>query len=315
MNPPVTPIWVPSATRRTASNLWRWCEERGFEGYDEAWAWSVAPPSAGEFWRGISDYCGARWHRPPVAALEPAAERVSGYRWFRDGQLNYAERALQAPPGGPQSLAVVARSQARPASELTWADLSDLVARVRSGLVEAGIGAGERVAGYLPNIPEALAAMLACASVGAIWTACAPEMGVTGVVERLSQIGPAAFISVDGYRYGARAVDRRAEAEAIRARLPTVRTAVWLRYLEAEKAAPYGWQDWDQFVAVRARSSSPRSTSSIRSTSCFLRAPPGSRRPFCIATAGSCSSTPKLSGCISIWGPATGFSGSARRDG
>jgi acetoacetyl-CoA synthetase len=251
VNPPVTPIWVPSATRRTASNLWRWCEERGFEGYDEAWAWSVAPPSAGEFWRGISDYCGARWHRPPVAALEPAAERVSGYRWFRDGQLNYAERALQAPPGGPQSLAVVARSQARPASELTWADLSDLVARVRSGLVEAGIDAGERVAGYLPNIPEALAAMLACASVGAIWTACAPEMGVTGVVERLSQIGPAAFISVDGYRYGARAVDRRAEAEAIRARLPTVRTAVWLRYLEAEKAAPYGWQDWDQFVAVR----------------------------------------------------------------
>ena len=147
-------------------------------------------------------------------------------------------------------MAVVARSQARPASELTWAELSDLVARVRMGLVDANVQAGDRVGGYLPNIPEALAAMLACASMGAVWTCCAPEMGVTGVVDRLAQVEPAVLVSVDGYRYGPRAVDRRAEAESVRSRLPSVRKAVWLPYLDTANRAPPGWDNWATFVAT-----------------------------------------------------------------
>jgi acetoacetyl-CoA synthetase len=250
VNPAPAPIWVPSPARATASNLWRWCEAHGFDSYDEAWAWSVAPATAGAFWREIGAYSGVRWRRLPVADLEPAPERVTGYRWFRDGRLNYAERALQAPPGGSGSVAVVGRSQARPAHDLTWAGLSDMVARIRSGLLAAGVGPGERVAGYLPNIPEALGAMLACASIGAVWTSCAPEMGVTGVVDRLSQIEPAVFLSVDGYRYGSRVVDRRVEAEAIRARLHTVRTAVWLEYLGPANRAPPGWDEWEAFTAT-----------------------------------------------------------------
>ena len=136
-----------------------------------------------------------------------------------------------------------------PPRQLTWAELSDLVARVRTGLLAAGVGVGDRVAGYLPNVPEALAAMLACASIGAIWTCCAPEMGVTGVVDRLSQVEPAVLLSVDGYRYGSRAVDRRAEAESVRGQLPSVRKAVWLPYLEAGVGAPPGWANWADFVA------------------------------------------------------------------
>ena len=147
-------------------------------------------------------------------------------------------------------MAVVARSQVRPDRDLTWAELADLVARTRAGLLGADIGAGDRVAGYLPNIPEALAALLACASVGAIWTCCAPEMGVTGVVDRLSQVEPAVLLSVDGYRYGARAVDRQAEAELIRTRLPSVRKAIWLPYLDAANRAPPGWGDWADFVGT-----------------------------------------------------------------
>jgi acetoacetyl-CoA synthetase len=145
-------------------------------------------------------------------------------------------------------VAVVARSQTRPASELTWGELAELVARVRTGLLAADIQAGDRVAGYLPNIPEALAAMLACASIGAIWTCCAPEMGVTGVVDRLSQVEPAVLVSVDGYYYGHRSVDRRTEAVSICNSLPSVRKSVWLPYLGSGNRAPSGWDDWEAFV-------------------------------------------------------------------
>jgi acetoacetyl-CoA synthetase len=243
------PIWVPSAQRKATSNLSHWCEAEGFGSYDEAWAWSVGPTTAGQFWREIADYSGISWRRPPAADLEAVLDRVTGYRWFRDGRLNYAERALTPPPEGTAPVAVVARSQTRPAIELTWAELSDLVARVRTGLLTANVNAGDRVAGYLPNIPETLAVMLACASIGAIWTCCAPEMGVTGVVDRLSQVDPAVLVSVDGYRYGTRAVDRKAEAESVRAHLPTVRKAVWLPYLGSANTAPPGWDNWADFVA------------------------------------------------------------------
>jgi len=245
-----TPLWTPSAERAAASRLGRWCAERGFAGYDQAWEWSVDPGSAGEFWRAIADLVGVRWHQPPDAALEPDPTRVPGWRWFRGGRLNYAEAALRPPPGGEASVAVVARSQTRPPQQLSWSDLADLVARVRAGLVDAGVRPGEVVAGYLPNIPEALAAMLACASLGAIWSCCAPEMGVTGALGRLSQLRPAVLLSVDGYRYGARKVDRGAEAAAIRDGLPTLRRAVWLPYLTPGSPAPPGWTGWAGFTAA-----------------------------------------------------------------
>jgi len=251
-NRAVPPLWVPSESRKAASNLARWSQELGFGSYDQAWEWSVAPDTAGEFWLSVADYLGATWRRPPDAALEPDPSRVTGYRWFRGGLLNYAERALRPPPGAAGHLAVVARSQTRPMSELTWAELADLVARVRSGLLAAGVTAGERVAGYLPNIPETLAAMLACASVGAIWTCCAPEMGTLSVLDRLSQVGPVVFISVDGYRHGTRTVERGSQAQAVLAGLPTVRRAVWTPYLHPERSAPAGWTGWADFVATKA---------------------------------------------------------------
>jgi acetoacetyl-CoA synthetase len=176
---------------------------------------------------------------------------VTGWRWFRGGRLNYAEAALRPPSGGGASLAVIARSQTRPAQELTWSELTDRVARVRTGLLTAGVRPGEVVAGYLPNIPETLAAMLACASLGAIWACCAPEMGVTGALDRLAQLRPAVLLSIDGYRYGARSVDRAAEAGGILAGLPTVRRAVWLPYLTPDAPAPAGWTAWGGFTAAR----------------------------------------------------------------
>ncbi|HTW09009.1 MAG TPA: acetoacetate--CoA ligase [Acidimicrobiales bacterium] len=248
---PPEPLWVPSDARKAASQLGRWCRRMGFTSYEESFAWSVNPETAGDFWSAVASEAGVHWHRPPLAPLEPNASSVTGYQWFRGGRLNYAEAALRPPPGGPGSVAVVARSQTREDRELTWAELADLVGRARQGLLVAGVQAGERVAGYLPNIPEALVLMLACASLGAIWTCCSPEMGVAGALDRLAQVEPSLLVSVDGYRYGPRVLHRAAEAEALREALPSLRAAVWLPYLSADEqaGAPKGWELWADFVS------------------------------------------------------------------
>ncbi|MGH9092966.1 MAG: acetoacetate--CoA ligase, partial [Acidimicrobiales bacterium] len=118
-----------------------------------------------------------------------------------------------------------------------------------AGLRAAGVRPGDRVAACLPNVPEALVGMVAAASLGAVWTACAPETGVAAVLDRLAQVAPVVLLHVDGYRYGRRAVERRAEAEAVLAGLPTVRRAVWLDYLHPGEPPPAGWSTWEELTA------------------------------------------------------------------
>ena len=245
-------LWEASPERKAASQLGRWCLEHSFASYEEAWQWSVGAATAGDFWSEVARLAGVKWHHLPHAALERDGAKVPGWRWFGGGELNYAERVLVPPPAGPASTAVVALSQTRPASELSWAGLTELVARARTGLLDAGVGRGDVVAGYLPNVPEALAVMLASATVGAVWACCAPEMGAPAVLDRLSQLGPALLVSADGYRYGAKVVDRRQGAEAVKAGLPALRRAVWLGYLGPSRPAPQGWVPWSGFTAERA---------------------------------------------------------------
>ena len=144
---------------------------------------------------------------------------------------------------------MVARSQTRDPVTLGRDELAALVARARAGLRAAGVRPGDRVAACLPNVPEALVGMLAAASLGAVWTACAPETGVAAVLDRLAQVAPVVLLHVDGYRYGRRAVDRRAEAGAVLAGLPTVRRAVWLGYLHPGEPPPAGWSTWEELTA------------------------------------------------------------------
>ncbi|HET9078358.1 MAG TPA: acetoacetate--CoA ligase [Acidimicrobiales bacterium] len=238
------PLWEPSADRQKNSRLARFLDEAGLSGYDEAWAWSVDPATAGAFWARVADTFGVPWHDRADQPLVRDGSAVTGARWFPGATLNYAEMCL-ARPG-----TVLGRSQTRPDMDLTGGELRSLVARVRAGLVAAGVGRGDRVAGYLPNIPETLAVMLATASLGAVWTCCAPEMGVSGSLDRLSQAQPTVLVSVDGYRYGARSIDRHAEAEAIRAGLASLRRAVWLPYLDPAAPAPAGWEPWSSFTAA-----------------------------------------------------------------
>jgi len=259
---PVTPepLWQPGPERRFSSRLHRYLErvapDRPLDpvaGYDQAWRWSVSDPGA--FWTSIAAEHGVIWHRQPDEALVRAGgpgegRDVEGARWFTGSLLNYAEHALRVPGGNAGAVAVLARSQTEGPQEQTWSELRTQVARVRTGLALAGVGSGDRVAGYLPNTPVALACMLATASLGAVWTCCAPEMGVTGVLDRFAQVEPAVLVAADGYRYGALPVERVEQAEAIRQGLPTVVAAVWVPYLDPTSAPPPGWMSWEDLTST-----------------------------------------------------------------
>jgi acetoacetyl-CoA synthetase len=211
--------------------------------YQELWSWSVADPDA--FWLATW-----RWFSPPAdgeptVALADAA--MPGAVWFPEVRLNYAEAMLRLPGRADDDVVVVARSQTRDEVRLTAAELRDLVGRVRAGLVRAGVGEGDRVAAYAPNVPETLAVLLASASLGAIFSSCAPEFGTRSVTDRWSQIEPKVLVTVDGYGYGAKTVDRRAEVAEIRAALPSVTTTVWIPYVDP--AVPEDVTSWADLIA------------------------------------------------------------------
>lgn len=196
-------------------------ETRGlhFEGYDALHRWSVEELAG--FWAAIWDFFGVRAHRQYETVL--GRREMPGAVWFPGVALNYAEHAVE--PDG-DAVAIVAYSQTRDRADLTWAQLRDRVTRARAGLQRLGVGRGDRVAAYLPNIPETVVAFLATASLGAIWACCAPEFGPRGVIDRFAQIEPAVLLTVCGYVYGAKHVDRTAEVAEIRRGLPTVRHVV-----------------------------------------------------------------------------------------
>ena len=204
--------------------------ERGlsFDGYDALWRWSVDEPGA--FWLSIWDFFEVRAHAQPAAPLTSAT--MPGAEWFPGATLNYAEHALRLPGREPGDVVLIGRSQTRAPSALTSAELRDAVGRCRAGLVRLGVRRGDRVAAFLPNVPEAIVALLATASLGAIWSSCAPEFGIRAVIDRFGQIEPRVLLVIDGYRYGDKAVDRRAEVEEIRAALPSLEATVVLPYLD-----------------------------------------------------------------------------------
>jgi acetoacetyl-CoA synthetase len=213
---------------------------RRFGAYDDAWRWSVDDP--GSFWSSL-------WRYFSVDAdgdIEPSTgeprralveARMPGARWFPDVALNYAEHALRLPGRGPDDVVVIGRSQSRGPVDLPAAELRDQVARCRAGLAALGVRRGDRVAAFLPNVPETIVALLATASLGATWTSCAPEFGTRAVIDRFGQVEPRILLAVDGYRYGDHGVDKTAELAEIRAALPSLAATVVLPYLDGDRAA------------------------------------------------------------------------------
>jgi acetoacetyl-CoA synthetase len=218
------------------------------DGYEDLWRWSVDDLEG--FWGSIWDHFELQAATPPDRVVV-GESRMPGARWFPGATLNYSPHALSGPP---DATAVVARSQTRPPIELSLAELADQVARCQAGLEQLGVGPGDRVAAYLPNIPEALVAFLATASLGAIWSSCAPEFGTRSVLDRFRQIEPVVLLAVDGYRYGAKTVARDQEVAAIRAGLPSLRAVVTVPYLDPSARGEGGAITWDELLAVGASS-------------------------------------------------------------
>jgi acetoacetyl-CoA synthetase len=203
--------------------------------YGELHAWSVTDLDG--FWSAVAEFSGVRFHRRPTAVL--GRREMPGAEWFPGATLNYAEHALV----GHEGTAVVAYSQTRDRVELDWAQLRDQVARARAGLRRLGVGRGDRVVAYAPNIPETLVAFLATASLGAVWASCAPEFGARSVIDRFAQVEPTVLLVVPGYRYGEKPIDRTAEVEAVRAGLPTVRHVVAIPYGAGNVPAALPWAE------------------------------------------------------------------------
>lgn len=244
-------LWAPPADVRERSRIGgylRWLREhRGldFADYDALWRWSTTDLDA--FWRSVWDHFEVIAHTPPTATL---AERgMPGARWFPGATLNYAENVLRMPGRVDDDPVVIAHGQTRPPVTLTAGELREQVRRVSAGLRRLGVTAGDRVAAYAPNIPETYVLLLATASLGAVFSSCAPEFGTRSVTDRWQQIEPTVLVAVDGYRYGDKPVDRRAEVAAIRAALPSLRHTVSIPYLDPLATPPDGALGWAELAA------------------------------------------------------------------
>ena len=242
-------LWTPPADaleRTRVGDFMRFLERtRGLrlDGYDALWRWSVEDLSG--FWGAIWDYFEVMTYAEPTSVLAHAS--MPGARWFEGARLNYAEHVLRMPGLADHDPVVLAYSQTRPATTITAAQLREQVRRVRAGLRRRGVGEGDRVAAYAPNIPETFVLMLATASLGAVFSSCAPEFGTRSVVDRWRQIEPKVLVAVDGYRYGDKAVDRRGEVSEIHAALPSLVHVVSLNYLHENDAR--GTDDWAELAA------------------------------------------------------------------
>jgi len=243
-------LWSPPADARSGTRVGHYLEwlasrhGRAFDDYEALWRWSVEDLEA--FWGSLADYFSVDFRAPPHGVL--TSVHMPGTSWFPGGRLNWAEHALRLADRADDDVVVLARSETRPELQLTAAHLRDAVARVRAGLLRLGVRGGDRVAAYLPNVPEAAIAALASASIGAIWSSCAPEFGVRSVIDRFGQIEPTVLLTIDGYRYAGKAVDRRQEVAAIREALPSLRATVVLPYLTDGAAIPDALA-WDELAS------------------------------------------------------------------
>jgi acetoacetyl-CoA synthetase len=226
------PIWTPSPLRVADANLTRFmafAARRGAaaDGYDALYQWSIARPDA--FWEALWDFAGVAGERGAGPALEDG-DRMPGARWFPGARLNFAENLLQGADAEP---AIVFRSERGERREVAWRELRASVARIAAGLARDGVGPGDIVAGFLPNLPEAVIAMLAAASLGATWTSCSPDFGIQGVLDRFGQVRPKVLFSADGYFYAGKTVDSLAPIAGALQSLPSVRRVVVVPYVDA----------------------------------------------------------------------------------
>ncbi|MFD7614755.1 acetoacetate--CoA ligase [Streptomyces sp. NPDC059828] len=254
------PLWQPDADRVAAARITRfqaWAAERygapAEGGYAALHRWSV--DALETFWQAVADWFDVRFSTPYEQVLGDRA--MPGAQWFTGATLNYAEHALRAAedPARAQEPALIHVDETHEATPVSWSELRRQVGALAAELRALGVRPGDRVSGYLPNIPEAVTALLAAAAVGAVWTSCAPDFGARSVLDRFQQVEPVVLFTVDGYRYGGKEHDRRDTVAELRRELPTLRAVVHIPLLGT--AAPEGALSWADLISPDAESAEP----------------------------------------------------------
>jgi acetoacetyl-CoA synthetase len=255
MTAPATPapLWQPDPERIASAQVTRfqaWAAERhgapAEGGYAALHRWSVDELET--FWAAVADWFGIRFSTPYERVLGDRA--MPGARWFPGATLNYAEHALRAAgdPARAHDPALLYVDETHEPLPVSWSELRRQVGSLAGELRALGVRPGDRVSGYLPNIPQAVTALLAAAAVGAVWTSCAPDFGARGVLDRFQQVEPVVLFTVDGYRYGGKEHDRTETVAELRRELPSLRAVVHIPLLGTP--APEGALDWSALTGA-----------------------------------------------------------------
>ncbi|HKH91717.1 MAG TPA: AMP-binding protein, partial [Gemmatimonadaceae bacterium] len=265
------PLWTPSAEAIEAANVTRFIRDavrplggsaREVHDSDSLYEWSVADPTSfwAVFWRFCDVIAEERPGGPPWDAVLEHGERMAppdpvlGPRWFRGARLNFAENLLRR---YDDAEALVLWTERGPGRRLTYIQLGDAVARFAGFLRHVGVEQGDRVVGFVPNMPEAVVAMLAAASVGALWSSCSPDFGPGGVLDRFGQIAPKVLVTADGYVWSGKRIDCLERVRTFLPSLPSVEQVVVVPHLpgdlvDADAALPEGAVSWADALALGA---------------------------------------------------------------
>jgi acetoacetyl-CoA synthetase len=246
------PIWTPDPQRVKATQLYRFSAlasertGRNLQDYGSLWRWSVDEREA--FWSLLWEFCDVRGERGDRVLID--GDRMPGARWFPDAKLNFAENLLNRGPGR-ESAAAIFWGEDRVRREVSQCELHDQVACMAAALRARGVTTGDCVAAFMPNMPEALVAMLAAASIGATFTSTSPDFGVQGVIDRFGQTCPKILFAADGYYYNGKSIDCMEKLRAIVERLPSVESVVLTRYIDgsADAASVPHCQFLEDFIA------------------------------------------------------------------
>ena len=234
-------LWQPDSERAQASAMLRFMQQADCRDYESLYRWSIK--ELPEFWSALTDFTGVRFHKPADTVIA-RPDQIMGAGWFSGATLNYAEHLLRH--AGPRD-AIVALDETGARRTLSFDELRHDVARIAAGLTALGVGKGDRVAGFLPNCPEAIVAMLAATSLGAIWSSCSPDFGVRGVVDRFGQIRPKVLFTADGYYYNGKRHDSLATAREVADAIDSIEATIAVDFAGRGGDVSGGFLRWEDF--------------------------------------------------------------------
>jgi acetoacetyl-CoA synthetase len=242
-------LWNPGTEQKQATAMYRFMRQQGFDAYDDLYQWSIDESAA--FWESLCEFCDVRFDKPATTTLA-CPDNIMDAGWFAGSELNFAAHLLRH---SGERAAIVFCGEDGTRKELSFDQLQQAVAATAAGLRRIGVVKADRVAGFLPNCPEAIIAMLATASIGAIWSSCSPDFGVNGVVDRFGQIEPKVLFVTDGYYYNGKRIDSKAVVAGIVEAIPSIAVTVVAPFLNDSVGSMPATNAtaWDDFLVAGAK--------------------------------------------------------------